>query len=217
MSARSSILIAVSAAVAAGACGDISSPSRSDIFEWRGTAPNIDGLTFHWLESRLPVKIWVEDSLGLPGHTAAGIETWKEQFLYGEWDAVIVTDSSTADVVIGFSIMPAIRSIKLFSAAPGCSAVTSFPLPVIGSTIALPFRVRITNLSSAPTSPEAQFCYAITVAHELGHTMGLLDQGHTGTEETDLMFHNPVSGPTARDRNTIQRLYHTEPDLTASR
>ncbi len=216
MSARSNILLAVAAAVAAGACGDISSPSRSDFYEWRAVI-GTDSLTFHWLESSLPVRIWVEDSLGLSEHTAAGIETWKEQFLYGEWDAVIVDDSSTADVVIGFSIISAIRSVKLFSAAPGCSGDTSFPLPVVNSTITLPFRVRITNMNPDPTSPEAQSCFAITVAHELGHTIGLLNRAHTGTEVTDLMFSDPVSGPSARDRITMQRLYHLDSDLTASR
>lgn len=215
MSARCNILLAVSAAVATGSCADISNPTRSDVYEWR----LVDGtelLTFHWPESSLPVRIWVEDSLGLPGHTAAGIETWKEQFLYGEWDAVIVDDSSTADVVIGFSVIPAIRSVKLFSRVPGCSAVTSFPSPLVDSTIALPFRVTI-RVSADPMSPEAQSCYAITVTHELGHTIGLLNQDHTGAEATDLMFKNPVTGPSTRDRNTVQRLYHMQADLTASR
>ncbi len=129
MSARSNILLAVSAAVVAGGCGDISPPNRSvDFYDWQLMTSG-GALTFNWPKSSLPVRIWVEDSLGLPGHTAAGIETWKEQFLYGEWDAVIVDDSSTADVVIGFSVIPAIRSVKLFSRVPGCSAEISSRIP----------------------------------------------------------------------------------------
>ncbi len=215
MSSRSNMLLAVSAAVVAGACGDISSPSRSDFYDWR-LVVGTDSLTFNWPESSLPVRIWVEDTLGLPDHTAAGIDTWKAQFLYDEWDAVIVDDSSTADVVLGFSIAPAIRSVQLFSRAPGCSGITSFP-PLVDSTIILPFRVSIVNLASDPTSPAAQSCFAITVAHELGHTMGLLDQFHQTTDPNDLMFRDPVTGPSTRDRNTVQQLYHFEADLTASR
>jgi len=214
MSARSRFLFAVSAAVVAGGCGDISPPNRfADFYDWR---LNTGGqmLTFNWPQSNLPVKIWVEDSLGLPGHTAAGIETWKAQFLYGEWDAVIVDDSSTADVVLGFSIIPAIRSVKLFAQTPICSGATTFP-PLVGSTITLPFRVRITNRSADPTSPEAQSCFAITVAHELGHTMGLFQESD---EPNDLMYGiNPTTGPSIRDRNSVQQLYHFEADLTASR
>lgn len=214
MSARCNILLAVSAAVAAGGCGDISPPNRTaDFYDWQ-LMTSEGALTFNWPKSSLPVRIWVEDSLGLPGHTAAGIETWKAQLLYGEWDAVVVGDSSTADVVLGFSIIPAIRSVKLLSQGRMCSGVTSFP-PLVGSTITLPFRVRITNRSADPTSPQAQSCFAITVAHELGHTMGLFQESD---DPNDLMYGiDPTTGPSTRDRNSVQQLYHSEADLTASR
>lgn len=200
--------------IAGASCSDISPPNRAaDFYDWRLNTGG-QALTFNWPESSLPVRIWVEDSLGLPGHTAAGIEAWKEQLLYREWDAVIVGDSSTADVVIGFSIIPAFRSVKLFSMAPGCSGVTSFP-PLVDSSITLPFRVRITNQSSDPTSPQAQFCFGITVAHELGHTIGLFQES---PDPNDLMYGaDPTTGPSTRDRNSIQQLYHFPADLSASR
>ena len=196
------------------ACGDISPPNRtSDFYGW-GLITGGDTLTFNWPASSLPVRIWVEDTFGLPNHTAAGIQTWKDQFLYGEWDAVIVDDSSTADVLIGFSVVPALRSLKMFSLAPGCSAVTSFP-PLVGSTITLPFRVRMVNQSTDPTSPQAQSCFAITVAHELGHTIGLFQES---ADPNDLMYGiDPTTGPSTRDRNSVQLLYHVSPDLGASR
>ena len=213
MRARCDILLAVSAAVAAGGCADISPPNRSaDSYDWQLLTSEGE-LTFNWPTSSLPVKIWVEDSLGLLDHTAAGIETWKAQLLYAEWDAVIVSDSSTADVVLGFSVIPAVRSVKLFNQGRLCSGVTSFPL--VGSTITLPFRVRITNRAADPTSPEAQSCFAVTVAHELGHTMGLFQESD---DLNDLMYGiDPTTGPSTRDRNSVQRLYHTQADLTASR
>ena len=207
-------IVAATAVVLAPACGDISPPNRAaDFYDWRLNTGG-QALTFHWPASSLPVRIWVEDSLGLPGHTAAGIEAWKEQLLYGEWDAVIVDDSSTADVVLGFSVIPAIRSVRLHSRAPGCSGVTSFP-PLVDSTITLPFRVRIINQSIDPTTPEAQFCFGITVAHELGHTLGLFQESG---DPNDLMYGaDPTTGPSTRDRNSIQQLYHFPSDLTASR
>ena len=52
------------------------------------------------------------------------------------------------------------------------------------------------------------------MTHELGHTMGLFKHS---PNPNDLMAPDPISGPTARDRNTVQQLYHFEPDLTASR
>jgi predicted Zn-dependent protease len=202
------------AAITIAACGDISPPNRTaDFYGW-GLITAGDTLTFNWPASSLPVRIWVEDTLGLANHTAAGIQTWKEQFLYGEWDAVIVDDSATADVVIGFSVTPALRSLKMFSMAPGCSALTSFP-PLVGSTITLPFRVRMVNQSTDPTSPQAQSCFAITVAHELGHTMGLFQESG---DPNDLMYGiDPTTGPSTRDRNSAQLLYHVTPELDASR
>ena len=199
--------------VLGGACGDISHPNRAaDYYDWRLNTGGQD-LTFSWPRSSLPVKIWVEDSLGLPDYAAQGIAMWKAQLLYGEWDAVLVSDSSTADVVLGFSVIPAIRSVKLYSSAPGCSGVTSFP-PLVGSTIMLPFRVRIINQTTDPTSPQAQFCFSITVAHELGHTLGLFQES---ADPNDLMYGaDPTTGPSARDRNSIQQLYHFPADLSAS-
>ena len=212
---RQGIGIVLGAMVMVGAaCGEISPPNRAtDFYDWRlNDAGQL--LTFNWPRSSLPVKIWVEDTLGLPEYTAQGIAAWKDQLLYNEWDAVLVSDSSTADVVIGFSIIPAIRSVKLYSLAPGCSGLTSFP-PLVDSTITLPFRVRIINQSTDPTSPQAQSCFSITVAHELGHTLGLFQES---ANPNDLMYGaDPTTGPSTRDRNSIQQLYHAPADLSASR
>jgi predicted Zn-dependent protease len=54
----------------------------------------------------------------------------------------------------------------------------------------------------------------LTVTHELGHAMGLFKHS---PNPNDLMAPDPVSGPSTRDRNTVQQLYHFEADLTASR
>lgn len=212
MSARSNILLALSAAVAAGGCGDISNPSRSNFYDWR-LVVGIDSLTFHWPEDHT-VRVWVQDTLSMPANTQAGIDTWKRQFLYQEFDAVLVPDSATADVLVGVTIPPAAaRAIRLGSMAPECTGDTTFP-PLVGSTIVLPFHIRVVPRTLDPEGPATQACLRLTVTHELGHAMGLFKHS---PDPNDLMAPDPVSGPTARDRNTVQQLYHFEADLTASR
>jgi hypothetical protein len=79
------ILCLLAGASAGLSCADIASPSRSQVYEWRrivATGPGTaDTLSFHWPRSRLPVKIWVENSLNLPAHVQAGIAQWKAAFL----------------------------------------------------------------------------------------------------------------------------------------
>lgn len=212
MSARSNILLAVSAAVAAGGCGDISNPTRSNFYDWR-LVVGIDSLTFNWPQGTA-VRVWVQDTLNMAAHTQAGIDTWKEQFLYGEFDAVLVADSAAADILVGVTIPPAaVRAIRLGSVAPECTGDTTFP-PLVGSTILLPFHIRVLPRTIDPEGPATQACLRLTVTHELGHAMGLFKHS---PNPNDLMAPDPISGPTPRDRNTVQQLYHFQPDLTASR
>ena len=212
MNTRSSVFVAVSAAFAAGACGDISSPSRSDFYDWR-LVVGVDSLTFSWPQDHT-VRVWVQDTLNMPANTQAGIDTWKDQFLYQEFDAILVADSSTADILVGVTIPPAAaRAIHLGSMAPECVGDTTFPA-LNGSTIVLPFHIRVQPRTLDPLGAATQACMQLTVTHELGHTMGLF--AHS-TNPNDLMFTDPVMGPSPRDRNTVQQLYHFESDLTASR
>ncbi|HEX5576446.1 MAG TPA: hypothetical protein VFX42_11270, partial [Gemmatimonadales bacterium] len=71
--------------VAGLSCAEIASPTRSEAYEWRliqATGPGTtDTLSFHWPRSRLPVKIWAEDTLNLPTYVQGGIDKWKAAFL----------------------------------------------------------------------------------------------------------------------------------------
>lgn len=209
-------LAMVLAMATANSCGDISHPSRiDDFYDWR-LVVGVDSLSFHWAPALLPVRVWVEDTLGLPAHAQAGIEIWKRQFLYGEFDAVLVADSTTADILLGASVSsaPKAEAVRLGSLlAPECTGVTSFP-PIVDSIITLPFRIRITPRTANPDSPAATACFGLTVAHELGHAMGLFRHS---SDAGDIMFFDPVAGPSTRDRNTIQQLYHFPADLKVSR
>ena len=208
-------VLGVSGAVLA--CADIASPSRADRYEWRrivSTGPGtLDTLSFHWPRSRLPVRVWVADTLNLPGYVQAGIEQWKSAFLYGEFDAVLVADSNIADVVVragspvkgGFSIM------RLASAAPECEGGTDFELPSGSHELVPPVRVFI-NPRFDPATAGVDDCLALTTTHELGHAIGIFAHSPVAT---DIMFGDPVvSTLSARDRATAEAAYHLQSTLT---
>lgn len=211
------ILIAGSAGLS---CADIASPSRSEAYEWRfieSTGPGTaDTLSFHWPRSRLPVKIWTQDTLNLPAHIQNGIDQWKAAFLYGEFDAVPVADSNAADVIVRAEtpakLSPSMAGLAS-ALAPECDGGTDI-LPAPGSRqIQYPVRVFILP-RFAPSTPGVEECLDLTAAHELGHAIGILTHSPV---ETDLMYLNPiVSALSTRDRATIERAYHVQSNLTAA-
>ena len=211
------ILFGLGVAVAALACADIASPSRADRYEWRrivATGPGTaDTLSFHWPRSRLPVRVWVEDTLNLPSHVQDGIDQWKAAFLYGEFDAVIAPDSSTADVVVraGSPVKGGFSVIRLASMAPECEGGTDFDLPSGSLELQPPIRVFI-NPRFDPATPGVAECLALTTTHELGHAIGILAHSPVAS---DIMFGDPVvSALSARDRATAEAAYHLEPNLS---
>ena len=208
-------LIAVGSGVS---CGDIAAPTRSNAYEWRLITPTgtgtADTLSFHWPSSRLPVKVWAQDTLNLATHAKNGIDQWKAGFLYGEFDAVLVSDSNVADVMVsaGSAIKGGFSVTRLESMlAPQCGGSTSFDLPVGSRVIQPPVRIFI-NLRVVPTAPDLEQCLALTTTHELGHAIGIFAHSPVAT---DLMYADPaVPGPSDRDRTTAELAYHTEPTLT---
>jgi predicted Zn-dependent protease len=211
------ILFVLAGGLAALACADIASPSRADRYEWRrivSTGPGTtDTLSFHWPRSRLPVRIWVEDSLNLPGHVQAGIDRWEAAFLYGEFEAVTVADSNTADVVVraGSPVKGGFSIIRLASTAPECEGGTDFELPSGSGELQPPIRVFI-NPRFDPASPGVDACLALTTTHELGHAVGIFNHS---PEASDIMFGDPaVSELSPRDRATAEAAYHLQPNLT---
>jgi hypothetical protein len=203
---------------AALSCADIASPTRNNAYEWRLITPTgpgtADTLSFHWPGSRLPVKVWAQDTLNLQAHTKNGIAQWKAGFLYGEFDAVMVSDSNVADVMVsaGSAIKGGFSVTQLESTlAPQCEGGTDFDLPVDSREIQPPVRIFI-NLRVVPTAPDVDQCLALTTTHELGHAIGIFAHSPVAT---DLMFADPtVPGPSEQDRATAELAYHTEPTLT---
>jgi predicted Zn-dependent protease len=197
--------------VAASACGDIATPLRTDFYSWRLLVPSGDGtdsVSFHWPASSLPVKIWVEDAAELPANVPAAIAAWRAAFLYGEFDATVVGDSATADVIVRAGAAPGAQFARnrLHSAlAFECSGATDLDLSDDHAQLRLPVRVYVDS-RSAP-GPALSSCLALTTAHEIGHALGIWRHSPAST---DLMFADPVvPGPGERDLNTAELLYHT--------
>jgi hypothetical protein len=210
------------AALTALACGDIAAPVRDDLYEWRLEAPSIPGpgldtLSFHWDKDDLPVRVWVEETGNLPAHMARAIEVWEAAFLYREFQATLVSDSATADVIVlgGAPTTPKLQSRRLHSAmAPECAGATDLDVDVANTELRLPIRLFI-DPRSLPDDPGIESCLALTSIHEMGHAIGIFAHA---PDPDDIMFADPqVDLPSSRDRRTAEAVYHTPPTLQAVR
>ncbi|HET9725656.1 MAG TPA: hypothetical protein VFP28_01990, partial [Gemmatimonadales bacterium] len=123
--------------VGAAACSDIATPIRNDFYEWRLVVPKASGtgddsLTFHWPKSRIPVRIWVEDAASLPQNVPNGIAAWRTAYLYHEFDATVVSDSGSADVIVRAGSAPGIQ----FARQAGGAASDRFVRTRLNSALA---------------------------------------------------------------------------------
>ncbi|HZA94045.1 MAG TPA: hypothetical protein VE420_15585, partial [Gemmatimonadales bacterium] len=132
---RVPIISILTAGLAGLSCAEIASPSRGEAYEWRlitATGPGVsDTLSFRWPRSRLPVRVYTEDSLSLPAYVENGLNAWKAALLYREFDAEVVADSNVAEIVVRVgSPSKAGFSIGLGrTGAPECEGETEIDLP----------------------------------------------------------------------------------------
>jgi hypothetical protein len=219
MTARSR-WVAAGLVLAGAACSDIATPIRNDFYEWRRVEPAASGsgndtLSFHWPRERLPVRIWVEDAAGLPVNVPSAIAAWRRAFLYDEFDATIVGDSATADVIVRAGAAPGVlfSRTRLHSAlAPECDGATDLNISEDHTQLRLPVRVYI-DPQSNPDNPDLPACLALTTTHELGHAFGIWRHS---SEPTDLMLLDPlVDAPSDHDLATMEMLYHAPSNVEA--
>jgi predicted Zn-dependent protease len=160
------------------------------------------------------VRIWADDTLNLPAHVQHGIDVWEAAFLYGEFRAVVVSDSNLADVIVTSGLAPkggfSVTRLQSFM-APECQGATDVELAASGREILPPIRVYV-DPRFDPAAPGVDPCMALTTTHELGHSLGIF--AHS-TNPQDIMYADPVvTTLSPRDRATAELAYHTEPNLT---
>jgi Matrixin len=206
-------LLALATAIA---CSDVVAPSRNSRYDWRllvdydSAGLRVDTLSFHWPRNHLPVKIWVEDQYGMPGFIEQGIRLWRAAFLYGEWDGVEVSDSSTADVIVR-TIIPPPQSIP--GRVPACVGATD--VDTVSNRFQLRVPIRLYVYPSIPNDPNLDACLRTVAAHELGHSLGLFQHS---SDSLDLMYGVPTATFLSdRDLGTVLNAYHFKADMVPVR
>lgn len=203
-------------------CSDLVSPRRDGIYEYRlfrpATGGGLDTLSFHWPREFLPVKVWVADASPLRDPTTTAVARWQAAFLYGEFRAVMVSDSNQADIIVRNQLPPVgsdgllVERLDMF--APQCRGETDYFSNTETMTVALPIRIYVWNRFATET-PETLTCYRLTMTHELGHAIGLLEHS---TNPGDIMLGDPVVDAISdRDRETVETVYHLRSTLTPVR
>ncbi len=212
-------LVAFATLAAVAACQSIVAPPirSADVYEWRYLnskgAGGVDTLSFHWLRTALPVRIYVAPGSALEPYVAQAITRWESAFLYGEWRGVMVNDSANADVIFE-NVIPAVEGglLRLRARAPECTGETDGPDPDI-RVWALPIHSYVWS-NTGGNVPGLAKCYSLTVTHEMGHTLGIIHPHSPNA--TDIMYAFPVvDSLSQRDRQTIVTAYHTNPNVTA--
>lgn len=193
--------IALAFASLALGCSEIATPVRAPRYLFE-----IGGDVFHWPGDRLPVRYFADPRGTMTSLVREGLATWEIQFLYGEFRGMLVTDSIAADVIVRWQdSVPRDVPPDTAGALGACDGVTTYQIDTT-STMEGPIHVALL-LRPGFTTAQIAACVHRVVAHELGHTLGILTHSPA---PTDLMFDTPGTQiPTHRDRNTVQVLYHT--------
>lgn len=203
----------VGAVVVVAACATIGSPLIlvSDIYEYNDVV-GINTLTFHWPRADLPVRVWVAPDSPLRADVDTAITRWEGAFLYGEFRATVVSDSTVADVIVRND--PSDIGGGLARQASACIGETDQNIDITTNTLQLPVHIFVSPAASQ-SGPGLAACYGVTVTHEFGHMLGIINPDHAGATISDVMFAHPVlDGLSDRDRLTAVTVYHLPSSLT---
>jgi len=201
------------AVLLAAACGSIGSPliTSTDVYEFRDVELG-HTLVFSWPRSMMPWRVWVASDSPIRGDVETAIARWQSVFLYGEFRATIVADSSVADVIVRNTVSDV--GTGLGSRARECNGETESFIDSVTLTAQLPIHVFVYAAASNP-GPGLATCYSITTTHEFGHVLGIINPAHAGTTTGDVMYPNPTFGGISdHDRATALTLYLISPTVT---
>lgn len=206
---RSRVLVAM--ALAAGACVEPLLPTRPNTYAF-----DYFGEIFRWPANRLPVRYYADPRGALRSYVSQAVQTWQEQLLYGEFSGEIVNDSTQADVIVLWtdSVPPDVPPDQ-GPPVKACGGVTNFSTDTSGVRLDGPLHTQLTVLVGTVFSPsQVAACMQRTTLHEIGHTLGLLQEAPY-PDTLDIMYATPfVQAPSDADRWTVQKLYHTSPNIT---
>lgn len=187
---------------------DVTAPDRTDSY---GFALQPENVVFRWPSERLPVQYFVPAAGPLPEYARAAIESWEAQFLFGEFRAELTGDSAGADVrMLLAGGLPPAAGLTDDPPVNSCEGSTSASL-ADPAHLSGPIEIRLRWFPGFSPTDIAN-CLARVAAHEVGHSMGLLQHSN---DPADLMFSAPaVRAPSRRDRSTAEILYHTPAGIT---
>jgi predicted Zn-dependent protease len=201
------------ALVVLAACSTVGSPliTSDETYEFRDLELG-ETIVFHWQRADLPVRVWVASDSPIRAYVQTALARWQGAFLYGEFRATLVADSTTADVIVRNS--PSDIGGGLARRAKECIGETDPNIDPATNTAQLPMHVFVYPAASQPGAGLAT-CYSVTVTHEFGHVLGIINASHAGTNAGDVMFADPsFDGISDRDRLTANTLYLVTPTIT---
>lgn len=210
VSAALGLALAVAAACADRPLADCLEPN-AQIYSFY--LPGSTSKFFSWPRSRMPLRIYAENALATPTDAAAIV--WTNAMHCGELSFVRVADSAAADIVIrNPGAMPPSPKAAVTAAADSvgaCSGRTDLEIDA-DTNLVPPMRVYVVPSSIVSDTAAIAGCYRFTVAHELGHAIGLFRHSN---DPNDLMFSTPFRRLlTLNDRYTVQKLYNTTPTMS---
>ena len=200
--------LAVVAALVVAGCSDINPPpDHTPAYPF-----DLSGDVFHWPLNRLPVRYFADTRGPMRAYVERAVGLWEDQFLYGEFRGVLVSDSGQADVIVVWTggVPPDVPP------DPGppvkaCGGTTFLTFDGSGTALAGPIHTELNTLMGSATPAQLAACMQRQVVHELGHTLGLWAEAN---DSLVIMNFTPwVPVPSDKDRRTVEYLYHVTPTI----
>ncbi len=213
--ARCAGLVTVALGTAACRDGNLGDCLESNATRYAYTLPGDSTAVFRWTSARMPVRVYAEPAGALPENTDSAMVLWVNAFRCGELTLERIADSNVADIILrnpaAMPPLPAAATALFADSVGACLGRTDGEIDTTAAPDSLrgPLRSYVTPNGSDPVAVAG--CYRFTVAHELGHGLGLLSHS---TNAQDLMHAVPKRRlATANDRFTVQLLYQAAPTI----